>query len=437
MKKGVTLVATILLMGFVAYGQTESENKLDAAKKAYILSRLCTEVKYNFVFYNKLDFDWDKLCMDSMPTLVTTSSDEEFVKGLQKLCVQLRDGHTEIFELDNPSNQEDWIRPFPFKTKRIGNRVFVTEVYSSDFQKQGVTINSEILEIDGEKVLDYGKKYLQPYLSSSTPQWSEFRPYSEFELTKAKGSKVSKIVFRNPNGDILSIKSNRNIEWDLQNNNNRPAMSFRMLDGEVGLLTIESFQDSDFDRELFDKLYQEVLKSKALIIDVRNNAGGNSSHADYLISHFSSKPIRLGMWRSPMYIAAHASWGYPQEWYAESPYPISPIRGKEIYQKPIALLVNAATYSSAENLCVTFRSADIGKIIGTPTGGSTGNPIFIDLGFGIGCCICTRHEVDADGNEFIGIGIQPDIVVEEDANLVLKGRDNVIETAMEYLAGRD
>lgn len=100
-------------------------------------------------------------------------------------------------------------------------------------------------------------------------------------------------------------------------------------------------------------------------------------------------------------------------------------------------MVNAATYSSAENLCVTFRSADIGKIIGTPTGGSTGNPIFIDLGFGIGCCICTRHEVDADGNEFIGIGIQPDIVVEEDANLVLKGRDNVIETAMEYLAGRD
>lgn len=170
MKKGVTLVATILLMGFVAYGQTESENKLDTAKKAYILSRLCTEVKYNFVFYNKLNFDWDKLCMDSMPTLVTTSSDEEFVKGLQKLCVQLRDGHTEIFELDNPSNQEDWIRPFPFKTKRIGNRVFVTEVYSSDFQKQGVTINSEILEIDGEKVLDYGKKYLQPYLSSSTPQ---------------------------------------------------------------------------------------------------------------------------------------------------------------------------------------------------------------------------------------------------------------------------
>lgn len=431
MKKILVLLIACLSVGRISvYGQAV-ENELDASKKAYVLSRFCTEVKYNFAFYDKLDFDWDSLCVASMPTLVATASDEDFLKGMKELCAQLNDGHTYIFSMNNPRNEADWIRPFPMKTKRIGDRVFVTEVYSSDLQNQGVFANCEVLEIDGEKVLDYGNKYIKPYLASSTSQWLEYRPFDEFELTKDKGSKVSKILFRTPEGKTFMVESSRNISWDLQKNN--PTMNLRVLEGNVGLLTVGSFQNSDFSRSYFDKLYNEILKTEALIIDIRNNGGGNSSHADYLISHFSNKPIPQGSWKSPMYIAAHGSWNYPQEWYMQTPHPLSPVRKKEIYQKPVVLLVNATTFSSAENLCVTFRSSKRGKIVGTPTGGSTGNPIMIDLGFGLGCCICTKYELDVEGNEFIGIGIQPDIVVEEDVNLFLKNRDNVIEKALEFL----
>ncbi len=63
-----------------------------------------------------------------------------------------------------------------------------------------------------------------------------------------------------------------------------------------------------------------------------------------------------------------------------------------------------------------IKNAQRGKIIGTTTEVSTRNPIFINLGFELGCCICTKHELDMDGNEFIGIGIQLDIVAEEDIN---------------------
>lgn len=82
---------------------------------------------------------------------------------------------------------------------------------------------------------------------------------------------------------------------------------------------------------------------------------------------------------------------------------------------------------------MSFRGVKRGKIVGTPTGGSTGNPIFIDLGGGIGCCICTKHELDAEGNEFVGSGIQPDIVVEEDVGQFIKNKDNVIDKALEVI----
>lgn len=429
----ILLFVCLFINKSFAYGET-GEAELNAPTKAYILSRFCTEVKYNFAFYDKLNFNWDSLCVASMPSLTATSSDEDFLKGMQPLCNQLHDGHTYIFPMNNPKNQADWIRPFPMKTKRIGDRVFVTDVYSSNLQQSGVHPGCEIIEIDGENVLDYGNKHIRPYLASSTPQWAKYRPFAEFELTKDKGSKSSKILFKNKKGKEFTVESNRNLSWDLKKDT--PSMSFKVKEDNIGLLTVGSFQNSDFNRTYFDELYDEILKTDALIIDIRNNSGGNSSHADYLISHFIRLPIPQETWSSPMYIAAHASWNYPREWYMQTPAPVLPMDEKEIYQKPIILLVNATTFSSAENFCVLFKGAKRGKIIGTPTGGSTGNPIFIDLGFGLGCCICTKHELDTDGNEFIGIGIQPDIVAEEDINTFLNNGDSVIEKALDFLRSK-
>lgn len=420
----------VLSANILSFGQND-EAKLNASEKAYILSRFCGEVKYNFAFYDKVQFDWDSLCMSTMPTLVQTDSDEDFIKGMQALCARLQDGHTYVFPMNNPQNPADWVRPFPMKTKRIGDRVFVTDVYSSLLHDAGVIPGCEILEIDGENVLEYAQKQIQPYLASSTPQWMDYRPFAEFELTKERGSKVSEILFRNKKGGKFTVKRDRNISWDLQNST--PSIAFRVMDGNMGLLTVRSFQDSDFDRALFDKLYDGILKTDGLIIDIRDNGGGNSAHADYLVSHFSDQAVPQGSWSSPMYIAAHGSWNYPKEWYIQTPDPIQPVKNREIYKKPVVLLVNSTTFSSAENFCVSFRGAGRGKIIGTPTGGSTGNPIFLDLGGGVGCCICTKHELDAEGKEFIGYGIQPDIVVEEDLEMFLQGRDNVVEKGLEIL----
>lgn len=109
---------------------------MGAAEKAYVLSRFCTEVKYNFAYYNKLAFDFDSLCMASLPSLAATSSDDDFLKAMQALCARLDDGHTYIYAANTPGKQDEWVRPFPMETKRIGGRVFVTRVHSSFLEAQ-------------------------------------------------------------------------------------------------------------------------------------------------------------------------------------------------------------------------------------------------------------------------------------------------------------
>lgn len=408
--------------------QTNSKGLTDA-EKAYILSKWCTEVKYNFVFYNDLAYNWDSLCTTALPQLLETKSYDEYVNGLKLLCTKLSDGHTSIYTVKTDENPE-WIMPLPFKTKRIEDKVFVTKVLMSDFQKQGLEEGCEVLKIDDMDVIDFVNKFRRPYTSTSTPQWLDYSPYSEFELTKDKGSKVSKILFKNKKGKTFSITGNRLIKWDL--NDNPSALDYKVLENNIGLLKIGSFMGNSFI-ETFDKLYQEIEKTDALIIDLRNNHGGHSEYANYIISHLSDSPVKMGKWSSRMYIAAHGSWNYPQEWYTQIPDDLKPIEGKSRYTKPVAVLVNATTFSSAENFCVAFRSINKGKIIGTTTGGSTGNPINIDLGHGIFAEICTKNELDANGNKFIGIGIIPDIQAEETVDSYLKGKDLVVEAALREL----
>lgn len=431
MKKVIVLILITFLECPSMFGQS-AENSLSTIQKTYILSRFCTEVKYNFVYYDKIKLDWDSLCVANLPLLTQTSTDNDFMNGLKHLCAQLHDGHTYIFSQNNPKNTNDWIRPLPMKTKRIGDRVFVTGVYNSSLRDQGLCAGCEVLEIDGEKVLDYARNHIQPYIASSTPQWTEYVPFKEYELTQDKGSKVSNILFRNAKGKTFSISSNRNVKWDLPKDS--LALDYKMVGKNIGLLTIRSFQRGEFTTAMFDKIFKELSGTSGLIIDVRDNGGGNSGFADYVISHFSSKPIPRGNWRSPMYIAAHASWHYAPEWYMQPGEPIDPAENVKIYNKPVVLLVNAGTFSSAENFCVAFKGARRGKIIGSKTAGSTGNPISIDLGFGVGCRICTRQEWDADGNEFVGKGITPDVEVAESPDIFLKNKDNLIEAAMKDIS---
>lgn len=431
MKRIPLLFFCVSILNVIALKAQDTSKDLTDAQKAYVLSKFCTEVKYNYVFYNDLTFDWDSLCESTLPILLATKSKDEYVRELQRLCTKLKDGHTYIYE-QNSENGLEWIRPFPFKTKRIGNRVFVTSVQSSVFQKQGLEIGSEIIQIDGLDVMEYVNRYKRPLKSASTSQWLDYAPYAEFELTKEKGTKVSNILFKNKDGKTFTIESHRNIQWDLPGNG---IFNFTTLKGNVGLLKINTFMGNDFEKE-FDTLYSSIKKTDALIIDVRDNMGGISSYADYILSHFSSQPVKKSRWSSRMYIAAHGSWGYPQEWYMEAPYDMTPVKKENIYTKPIVVLVNAVTFSSAENFCVTFRGMRRGKIIGMPTGGSTGNPINLNLGYGIGAVICTKNDWDIDGNKFIGIGIKPDMEVQESADIFLKGKDVVIEEALKQI-GRD
>lgn len=398
-------------------------------QKAAIATRFASEVKYNFAGYDKFAQNYDSICRAELPNLVNTQSDEEFSDKLQLFANLLKDGHTSIgFSAD--------VTYAPISHKRIGDKVFVTGVYSDEYIQKGVRRGTELVAINDMPVIEYGNQFVVPYIASSTPQWSNTYPFNSVNLTKGYRGVPVKLTFRNEKGKTFDITDNRQSPWGIVN----PDMSiqFDSLPGNIGLLRIPSFQSNNFDVQAFGDLFeQKIVPTDGLIIDIRDNTGGNSQVGQIIMMLLATDTIPQASWKTPKYEAAYASWG--KKWSTETiasdsivPFCISHPNDMQKYDKPIILLVNGSTFSAAEDFAVLFKNAKRGKIIGTPTGGSSGNPIFIDLGWGYNGRICTRHEKLADGTEFIGVGIQPDVVVEETESVIF-GKDNVIEEALKLL----
>lgn len=406
-----------------------AKNDLTPYQKAAIATRFASEVKYNFAGYGKFAHNYDSICRIRLEDLVNTQSDEEFSEKLQLFANLLKDGHTGI-----GINAD--VTYAPISHKRIGDKVFVTGVYSDEYTQKGVRRGTELVAINDMPVIEYGNRYVVPYIPSSTPQWSATYPFNSVNLTKGYRGIPVKLTFKNEKGKTFDITDNRQSPWGIVN----PDMSiqFDKLPGNIGLLKIPSFQSNNFNGEAFGDLFeQKIIPTDGLIIDIRDNTGGNSQIGQFIMKLLATDVIPQASWETPKYEAAYASWGKKLQNETIVSDPIVPFcisHPNDIpkYDKPIILLVNGSTFSAAEDFTVLFRNAKRGKIIGTPTGGSTGNPIVIDLGYGYYGRICTRHEKLADGTEFIGVGIQPDVIIEETESVIF-GKDNVIEEAYKLL----
>ncbi len=106
---------------------------------------------------------------------------------------------------------------------------------------------------------------------------------------------------------------------------------------------------------------------------------------------------------------------------------LSPAKDLKI-KCPVAVLTSPWTGSAAEGFVFLFKYYKRGKIVGLPTSGSTGNPLFTLLKGG------GFLRVNLNISMFFTCkGIEPDIYVENTISDLIKGSDSQLNNAIEYL----
>jgi tricorn protease len=177
--------------------------------------------------------------------------------------------------------------------------------------------------------------------------------------------------------------------------------------GEVGYIYVPS-TGIDGQTELVRQFYAQ-FKRKGLIIDERFNNGGQIP--DRFIELLNRKP--LSFWA----VRSGKDWQTP---------PVA-------HFGPKVMMINGWSGSGGDAFPFYFREAGLGPLIGMPTWGGligiSGVPGLVDGG---GVTVPTFRMYDPEGRWFAeGVGVEPDIRVEENPTEMARGRDPQLERAIQ------
>jgi carboxyl-terminal processing protease len=409
---------------------TGFKSSLSTEEKIAGLSRFWAEVKFAFPFFTRrADLDWDRLYESFIPKVLSAQTTLEYYQDLQRFCALLRDGHTNVY-YPNELLEAEYVRP-PIRSALVEGKVILVEISSATVRRRGLKLGDEIVEIDGSPVATYARERVIPFQSSSTPQDLNVRTFT-YALLRGPKVRPLDLLIRDVHTTALrSITVPRTGYNDIES---PVRLEARVLQNNVGYLLVNDFGDSKI-MQLFDAAWPTVSQTTGLIIDLRRNGGGSSSYGWRMLACLTDKPFRISKMKSRVYNPYFRTQGFQSLWYTLPNSNWKPDTKRQ-YLKPVIVLSSAATFSAAEDFLIAFRSMRRGLIAGEPSAGSTGAPLFFALPGGGSARVCTKWDSYPDGQDFVGIGVKPDVEVKPTIRGIAEGRDEVLETAIRMLSGK-
>ncbi|HEY0900089.1 MAG TPA: S41 family peptidase [Sphingobacteriaceae bacterium] len=404
--------------------------ELSAAEKVAGVSKIWSEVKYNFVNFDLVpQLSWDSLYVSTLNQVAETKTTADYYRVLMKMIAQLRDGHTNVYPA-NELHAEFFAQP-ALRTRLVEDKVVVIAVYDDALKAQGITVGTELVSINSTPVKEYAAKYITPFQSASTPHDLDVRTY-EYSLLRGPINETVAVGFKNARGKTFNADLKRmSFEEIRKVMPKTPPFRLTWLKGNIAHVELNSFGNDEAANEYL-KHFPEIAKADAIIFDVRNNGGGNSTVGYKVLSTLTDKPLQTSSWYTRVYRPSYRAWGNAEGRTGgnNNTYPAD---GKLLYTKPVVVLTSPRTYSAAEDFAIAFDVMDRGKMLGETTGGSTGQPLMFDLPGGGIARVCTKRDTYPDGKEFVGVGVLPDVSIKPTVADLRKNKDTVLEAAVNVL----
>ena len=200
-------------------------------------------------------------------------------------------------------------------------------------------------------------------------------------------------------------------------------------DGHVAYLRYSSFMD-DISTDNLGYLLNRYKDCDGMILDLRQNGGGNIDNIRILLSIFDNH-------KQPLYQTQiksgpeHDAFTELTTVYADSvnyndPFVEAP------YTKPVAVLIDRGSYSATSFFAICTMGYDNIRLFGDYSGGGLGLPNGGALPNGWTYRFSITRTLDMEGHNYEN-GVPPDERVILDPALTAQGIDNVIEAAADWI----
>ena len=202
------------------------------------------------------------------------------------------------------------------------------------------------------------------------------------------------------------------------------GLHYRVLDDNIGYIRCASFETPIGEGNL-NEMLSYLLFCRGLIIDIRNNGGGNLTVAERLAGRFVHEKTLVGYMQHKTG-KGHQDFSGLEEIYLE---PSSNVR----WNKKVCVLVNRSVFSAANEFAVMMHCLPNVTLIGDHTGGGSGLPMSNSLpnGWSVRFSACPMYDNHQQQTEF---GIEPDIAVALSNTSMAENKDDIIEAARKIIA---
>lgn len=188
----------------------------------------------------------------------------------------------------------------------------------------------------------------------------------------------------------------------------------------IGYIYYPSFSSGFSGTNLY-WVFKAFEHCRGLIIDVRNNGGGDLDNAYKLASPFFTENRIIGYWQHKTG-PGHHDFSEMEALHSNTALVSSK------WKKPVVVLSNRRSYSATNSFINMMRNADQATIVGGVSGGGGGMPMSYEIPCGWTVRFSSVRMYDADKKD-IEEGIAPNVLV----NMVSIDKDDIIEKAIELI----
>lgn len=365
-------------------------------------------------------------------------TETDFYNLITLLNSKIKDGHTMFLPGEAASGFINKGKFFPFDIFISNNKLYINKNYSSDILiKEG----SEILSVNGIASTDILNYLLRRQIRDGNNQtysyWiltNYFKQYFSFSFGQPSAFSVT---FKTNNIDSqkesINALSKDSIKFyklhkypDTDSNENKQITFEINKQSNVAILTIKSF-DSDILNTVYKQPFSVTLQKvfaqinslhiKNLILDVRNNQGGDFESIENLLSYLLLQPVK--------FLPGSEQYKIIQPKYNG-------------FKGNLIILINGGSFSATAILCSYLNYTKRGTFIGEETAGNkviiSGDAIDVTLPkTKIACEISTKKYIILDSVN-VGHGVVPEYSMSPSVVDIISGNDPVKKFAYQLIS---
>lgn len=310
-----------------------------------------TDVNNHYAYLEQQKINWNKVREIYEPEAEKISSDDEFIKFLERVLNELYNGHSSLNTNLNTSNR---IIPSgsDMRVENSGNKFYIKDLrkgFGADLS--GLKIGMEIKLYNGKPIEKQLKKFLPKFTDNHNQKMYQYALDMLFAGTHDTKREISVIESGKEKTYLPVTYGNRN-----------ELLYSKILSKNTAYIKINNSLGNNNLIAEFDKTLDSLFQFKNLVIDLTETpGGGNTTVARAIMGRFTDKllPYQIHEFDEKQYQTKRHWVEY-----------VTP--RKEIYKGNVYILVGHWTGSMGEGMAIGFDGMKRAKIIGTEMAGLLG-----------------------------------------------------------------